>query len=88
MKGHFRITSDLRLYYNHRLDTAYDGRYFRRLPDRSLVYADEYEERLKEWQERIADQEAPTKNPRSAVELRASANKTKERSFGRVAPSG
>lgn len=31
---------------------ASGGRSFRRLPDRTLVYADQYEERLREYEER------------------------------------
>jgi hypothetical protein len=49
--GPFRITNALRLYHNHRLDSSYCG-YIRRLPDRTLVYASEYEER--EYQTRQA----------------------------------
>jgi len=41
-----------RLYHNHRLDfTAFKGN-MRRLPDRTLAYTSEYEERLREYEAR------------------------------------
>lgn len=36
-------------WHNYHHDTAFDGTYLRRLPDRTLVPAEEYEERLKEY---------------------------------------
>ena len=36
--------------HDYRQDTAFEGRRLVRLPDRSLCYADEYEERLKEYE--------------------------------------
>jgi len=42
-----------RLYHNHRLDfTAFKG-LMRRLPDRTLVYARDYEERLRQYEEQL-----------------------------------
>jgi hypothetical protein len=41
------LTRDVALAHNHRLDPTFNGRYIRRLPDRTLVYADEYDERLR-----------------------------------------
>ena len=38
-------------WHNYHQDTAFDGTYLRRLPDRTLVPAEEYEERLKEYLE-------------------------------------
>ena len=40
------ITRGVVDHHNYRLDSAHQGRYLRRLPDRSLVYADEYDEAL------------------------------------------
>lgn len=39
-------------WHNYHLDTAFAGTYLRRLPDRTLVPAEEYEERLKEYLEK------------------------------------
>ena len=36
-------------WHNYHQDTAFNGTYLRRLPDRTLVPAEEYEERLKEY---------------------------------------
>ena len=46
-----KITSGLREKPDDRLDGSFAGRYLMRLPDRSLVPADEYEERLRKWRE-------------------------------------
>src|SRR5690349_13041720 len=43
------VTPELREKHDYRRDTAHNGRYLVRLPDRSLVCADEYEERLAEY---------------------------------------
>lgn len=40
------ITRGVVDHHNYRLDTAHHGRSVRRLPDRSLVYANEYDEAL------------------------------------------
>ena len=48
----FKITLALAICHNHRLDTAYDGRYIVRLPDRRQVYADDYAEELAKLKER------------------------------------
>jgi hypothetical protein len=47
----FKLTREGRIYHSHHLDTTFKGRRLRRLPDMTLVYADEYEERLKEYEE-------------------------------------
>ena len=49
IQGLFRITPALREKHDYRRDGSFDGRYLRRLPDRTLVPADEYDERLKSW---------------------------------------
>ena len=36
-------------YHNNRLDSAFDGTYLRRLPDRTLDPANEYEQWLEEY---------------------------------------
>jgi len=48
-----------RLYHNHRLDfTAFKG-LMRRLPDRTLVYASEYEERLRRYEAQLKAKSEP-----------------------------
>jgi hypothetical protein len=49
---------------NHRMDTAYNGRYIRRLPDHTLVYADEFEERLSQYQREQEKREAAGESQR------------------------
>lgn len=39
-------------WHNYHLDMAFTGAYLRRLPDRTLVPAEEYEQRLKEYLEK------------------------------------
>jgi hypothetical protein len=46
----FKLSRQAMLFHSHHLDPAFNGRRLRRLPDMSLVYADEYEERLKEYE--------------------------------------
>ena len=53
-----RSIRNRRQYHNYWLDPTFRGRYIRRLPDRTLVYADEYEERLQEYEERRAKERA------------------------------
>jgi hypothetical protein len=48
----FKVTVALAVYCNHRLDTAYDGRYLVRLPDRRAVYAEDYTRELAKLHER------------------------------------
>jgi len=49
--GPWRMKTADRIFHNHRLDfTAF--RHLRRLPDRTLVYAEEYEERLRQYEAR------------------------------------
>ena len=48
----FKVTLAQAIFHNHRFDTAYDGRYVVRLPDLTLVYAQDYERRLTEYQAR------------------------------------
>ena len=50
-----RSIRNKRNHHNYWLDPTFrvsGGRYLRRLPDRTLVYADQYEERLREYEER------------------------------------
>lgn len=49
---HLAINGAILRKHDYRQDTAFDGRRLVRLPDRTLVYADEYEERLREYEER------------------------------------
>ena len=49
-RGPFMNNNAFRLYHNHRLDPATKGRHIRRLPDRTLVWSDEYEQRLREYE--------------------------------------
>ena len=51
IKSLFKITPELREKHDYRRDASFEGNYLRRLPDRTLVPADEYEERLRAWQE-------------------------------------
>jgi hypothetical protein len=39
----FKVTLDLAIFHNHRLDSKYDGRYVVRLPDNSQVFAQDYD---------------------------------------------
>jgi len=48
--GPFTISAALIMFHNHRLDPASKGKHLIRLPDRTLVYLDEYEQRLRELQ--------------------------------------
>ncbi len=48
--GPFTISAEFILYHNHRLDPASKGRYAMRLPDRSLVWLEEYEQRLRQYE--------------------------------------
>ncbi len=48
----FKITLQLAMSHNHRWDTAYDGRYMVRLPDRRQVYAENYAAELAKLKER------------------------------------
>lgn len=54
-KSLFRVTPGLRDNHNYRRDVAHDGRYLMRLPDRTLVPAEDYEKRLAEFLERQTD---------------------------------
>lgn len=44
--GVLGISQAFRHHHNHRLDAAFDGRYFMRLPDGTRVPLDRYDERL------------------------------------------
>ncbi|MEM9302320.1 MAG: hypothetical protein AAGE01_09435 [Pseudomonadota bacterium] len=46
------VNGALREKHDYRKDTAHDGRYLMRLPDRTLVYSDQYEEKLAEYEAR------------------------------------
>ena len=48
----FRVSSALRDKHDYRQDTAWTGDYLRRLPDRVLVPAADYERRLAEYREK------------------------------------
>ena len=48
--GPFTDNAAIRLYHDHRLDPATKGKHIIRLPDRTLVWSDEYEERLREYE--------------------------------------
>ncbi len=56
IKSLFRITPGLREKHDYRRDASFAGGFMMRLPDRTLVPADEYDERLKAWQEQHGDQ--------------------------------
>ena len=55
----FTITFAQAIYSNHRLDTAYDGRYIVRLPNRQQVYAEDYARRLAEYEQNERSGTAP-----------------------------
>ncbi len=52
LKGAFRVTTALREKHDYRQDTAWNGRYLMRLPNRSLVPAEDYETKLAEYRRR------------------------------------
>lgn len=52
--GQFTISGSFIMFHNHRLDPASKGRYIIRLPDRTLVWSDEYEQRLRDFQSKPA----------------------------------
>lgn len=52
--GPFTNNNSFRLYHNHLLDPATKGRHIIRLPDRTLVWSDEYEQRLREYRSKMA----------------------------------
>ncbi len=47
--GPFTINCSLIMYHNYRLDPASKGRHLMRLPDRTLGWPDEYEQRLNDF---------------------------------------
>ena len=51
------IDSNVRRKHDYRQDTAFDGRRLVRLPDRTLVPAGEYPERLAAYEARLRDVE-------------------------------
>ena len=53
----FRVTAGLRDKHDYRKDSAFTGDYLVRLPDRSLVKASEYQERLAEYEAGLASGE-------------------------------
>ncbi len=57
--GPFTISAEFIMYHNHRLDPASKGRYLMRLPDRTLVCLDEYEQRLREYESKPASGSKP-----------------------------
>jgi hypothetical protein len=55
-----RSIRNRRDHHNYWLDSAFrasGGRYLKRLPDRTLVYADEYEKRLREYEAQRAKEQ-------------------------------
>jgi len=52
--GPFTNNAAFRLYHNHRLDPATKGRHIIRLPDRTLAWSDEYEQRLRKYEAKAA----------------------------------
>jgi hypothetical protein len=52
--GPFTSNNSFRLYHSHLLDPATKGKHIIRLPDRTLVWSDEYEQRLREYQSEVA----------------------------------
>ncbi len=53
----FNSTRGVRDHHNYHRDPAFSGRYLRRLPDHTLVYADEYEASRKREGRAEADEE-------------------------------
>ena len=56
-----RSIRNRRQHHNYWLDPTFQasgGRYIRRLPDRTVVYTDEYKERLREYETRQAEERA------------------------------
>jgi hypothetical protein len=51
LRARLNLTAGVRNHHDYRQDNAHEGRYLRRLPDRTLVWSDEYEERLREYLE-------------------------------------
>ncbi len=50
--GQFKLKLADRIYHDHRLDVTGFRGLMRRLPDRTLVYARDYEQRLREYEAR------------------------------------
>jgi len=57
--GPFTISTALILFHNHRLDRASKGRHLMSLPDRTLVWLDEYEQRLREYHSKAPSTDLP-----------------------------
>ena len=53
-RGPFTNNNAIRLFHNHALDPATKCRHAIRLPDRTLVWSEEYEQRLQEYESRTA----------------------------------
>ncbi len=51
VQGPFRLSAGLRDKHDYRQDTAWNGAYLLRLPDRTLVPAADYERRLAEYRQ-------------------------------------
>jgi hypothetical protein len=56
--GPFTNNNSFRLYHNHLLDPATKGKHIIRLPDRTLVWSDEYEQRLREYQSKVVSSDS------------------------------
>ena len=50
----FKITAGLREKHSYWRDPAFDGDYLMRLPDRTLVYAKDYDQALEQYHQRKA----------------------------------
>ena len=61
-RGPFTNNNAIRLFHNHALDPATKCRHAIRLPDRTLVWSEEYEQRLQEYESRTVsgDKSEPT----------------------------
>ena len=55
IKSLFRVSAGLRDKHDYRQDSAWTGQYLRRLPDRTLVPAADYERRLAEYRQSLKD---------------------------------
>ena len=49
------LNRPIREKHDYRRDTAFAGRRLVRLPDRSLIYAEEYEQRLRDYERRVGE---------------------------------
>lgn len=66
----FKIRLADAIHHNHRLDNTYDGRYIVRLPDRTQVYAEDYQRRLAELERKQPAEPTPQAQPGDEQALR------------------